>query len=298
MFIFKKGASLAAALSLLASSMAHTAEDAPRLVSGSGAISEIICALGAQDQLVAVDTSSTYPEELSELPQVGYARALSAEGILAQRPTLLLVTEDAGPAPVLEKIKELGVSVETLSNGHTPEAAIERILAVGEAINRKAEAEKLAEKLKADLAQAKELQPAGADKPKVLFIYARGGGMMNVSGTGTGADAMIQLAGAQNAVTAYEGYKPLTAEAVITAAPDFILLTSHGLQSSGGVDAILAQPGISETPAGKNKRIFSMDDLLLLGFGPRLGESVTQLSKELHSSDSADKDSPTVTKVQ
>ncbi|MFV0415542.1 MAG: hemin ABC transporter substrate-binding protein [Chthoniobacterales bacterium] len=289
MRIFKKQASLFAALFLLVLSPLHAEEAKPRLVSGSGTVSEIICALGAQDQLVAVDVSSIYPEELNALPKIGYARTLSTEGILAMRPTLLFVTEDAGPPPVIEKVKELGVNVITVSNDHTPEAAVERILSVGEALNLKPEAEKLAAKVKTDLEAAQKLQTTQEGKPKVMFIYARGGGVLNVSGTGTSADAMITLAGGQNAVTGYEGYKPLTAEAVITAAPDFILLTSHGLQASGGVDAVLVQPGISQTPAGKAKRIISMDDLLLLGFGPRLGEGVSELSKELHPAESEKK---------
>jgi iron complex transport system substrate-binding protein len=110
----------------------------------------------------------------------------------------------------------------------------------------------------------------------VLFIYARGGGVMNVAGRGTAADSIIALAGGANAVQGYDGYKPLTAEAAAMAAPDFILVTSRGLESSGGVDALLTQPGLSLTPAGKDKQVIVMDDLLLLGCGPRrrLSESL------------------------
>jgi iron complex transport system substrate-binding protein len=82
---------------LFATVLAAAAESSgPRVVSGAGAITETICALGAQDLLVAVDASSVYPPEVSKLPQVGYARQLAAEGILSVHPALLLVTDDAG----------------------------------------------------------------------------------------------------------------------------------------------------------------------------------------------------------
>jgi iron complex transport system substrate-binding protein len=105
---------------------------------------------------------------------------------------------------------------------------------------------------------------------------------MNVSGTGTSADAIIELAGGKNAVTGYENYKPLTAEGAVAAAPEFILVTSRGLEASGGVDGLLKQPGLALTPAGKEKRVIAMDDLLLLGFGPRVGQAAKELCEKLH----------------
>ena len=117
--------------------------------------------------------------------------------------------------------------------------------------------------------------------PKVLFVYARGAGTQNVAGTDTGADTMIRLAGGQNAVTEYTGYKPMNAEAIIAAAPDYILFTERGLQSVGGAEEVLKMSGIAQTPAGEKKNILSMDDLVLLGFGPRTAEGVIDLSKKL-----------------
>lgn len=105
---------------------------------------------------------------------------------------------------------------------------------------------------------------------------------MNVSGTGTSADAIIALAGGKNAVQGYESYKPLTAEGAVEAAPDVILVTTRGLASSGGVEGLLKQPGLELTPAGQAGRVVAMDDLYLLGFGPRLGEAVRDLCGQLH----------------
>jgi iron complex transport system substrate-binding protein len=268
---------------LVAAMLAARAESADsRVVSGAGTITETIYALGADDRLVAVDTSSVYPPEAAKLPQVGYARQLAAEGILSVHPTLLLITDDAGPPGVLTQVEEAGVKIVRMTNGHTPDAAESRIRTIGEQLGKTIEAGRLISEMRSDLGSARGRAESAGSRPKVLFIYARGGGVMNVAGRATAADSMIALAGGTNAVQGYEGYKPLTAEAAAVAAPDFILVTSRGLESSGGVDALLSQPGLSLTPAGKERRVIVMDDLLLLGFGPRLGLAVKQLCDQLH----------------
>ena len=265
---------------LLAAAVPLRAEE--RVVSGSGSITETICALGAHELLVAVDLSSVYPESIAKLPKVGYARQLSAEGILSMNPTLLIVTEDAGPPEVLKQVESAGVRIVSFSNEHTPDAAETRILRIGEELNRTKEAGALAAKLRADLEQTEKEVSQTKDRPRVMFIYARGGGVMNVSGTGTSADAMIALGGGVNAVQDYRNYKPLTAEGAAAAAPDVILVTTRGLQSSGGRDGLLKQPGIALTPAGRTGQIIAMDDLFLLGFGPRLGQAARELHGLLH----------------
>jgi iron complex transport system substrate-binding protein len=259
-----------------------SAENSPRVVSGGAAITETIYALGAQGCLVAVDTSSTYPEAARKLPQVGYARQLAAEGILSMGPTLVLVNDDAGPPAVLSQIERAGVRIVKLPSDHTPEAAEERIREIGNALGRTAEALRLIAELRADLQLAEVRVKSVGSRPSVLFIYARGGGTVNVAGRETAANSIINLAGGVNAIRDYDGYKPLTAEGAVGAAPDFILMTSRGLESSGGVDELLKLPGLDLTPAGKAKRVIAMEDTLLLSFGPRLGQAAKELCDKLH----------------
>ncbi len=256
--------------------------DEPRRVSAGGAITETICALGAEKSLVAVDVSSVYPEEVTKLPQIGYARQLSAEGILSANPTEMFLAEDAGPPAVIEQVEKAGVKLVKLSAKHGAEPAEDRIIEIGKVLGQEAKAEELVTKIKADLKSVEDIKAKHPERPKVLFIYARGGGTMNVAGTDTAADSIITLAGAENAVKDYTGYKPLTAEGAVAAEPDYILVTTRGLQTSGGVDALLEQPGLAATPAGKAKRVISMDDLYLLGFGPRFGEAAKDLAEKLH----------------
>lgn len=252
-----------------------------RVVSVGGAVTETVFALGQEAKLVGTDTSSLFPESATRLPQVGYQRTLSAEGVLSLKPTLVLAMADTGPPTAIEQIESAGVKIVRVNGENTVEGAKTKIREIAEALNVESKGEELIKKLDADLSAARTCAESLTTKPKVLFIYARGAGAANVSGTKTSADAMINLAGGQNAVTEFENFKPLTPESLVAAQPDFILLPTRGLDSIGGIEGLLKLPGINETPAGKNRKIITVDDLVLLGFSPRLGEGVKELCGKL-----------------
>lgn len=254
---------------------AHAAE---RLITIGGPVTETVFALGRGDAVVAVDTSSVFPAEAAQRPKVGYQRTLAAEGVLALRPTRLIATEEAGPPAALQQLREAGIAVElipsepSLAGARSKIAHIARLLAVPER--------------GAQLIARLDAQAAAAASPsaiplRVLFMYARGAGTMQVAGSGTNADAMIRLAGAENAARALTGYKPLSAEALLAARPDVILLTSRGVQSLGGAQAILQLPGLSALPVERRPQLLMQDDLLLLGFGPRTGQAIGELRAKL-----------------
>lgn len=253
-----------------------------RIVSVGGSATEIVYELGAGEKLVGTDTSSIYPEAATKLPQVGYQRTLSAEGVLSLKPTLVIILPEAGPPAAIQQIESAGVKLLRVGNESSPEGAKAKIRQIAEALNRKEKGEEIVKKLENDLAEAEKQAATKTPKPKVLFIYSRGSGATQVGGRGTPADAMIKMAGGANAMTEFSDYKPLTPEALVTAQPDVILLPARGLASLGGIEAVLNLPGVSETPAGKNKKIVSIDDMLLLGFTPRLGTGVKELCEKIH----------------
>jgi iron complex transport system substrate-binding protein len=256
--------------------------DTSRIVAVGGTVTEIVYALGAGEHLVGVDTSSTYPEAAARLPQVGYQRALSVEGILSLRPSLVLATAEAGPPVALRQLQAAGTPVLTVPAPYTVEGAQTKIRLIAQALRLPSQGEQLVQSLTQDIAMASSLLQSSRAQPRVLFLYARGQGAWQVSGRGTAAEAMVTLAGGVSAVTGYEGYKPLTPEAVIAAAPDVLLMPARGLDSVGGIDGLLKAPGVALTPAGQERRIVAMDDLYLLGFGPRLGQAVRDLAVFLH----------------
>jgi len=248
-----------------------------RIVSLNGAVTEIVAALGHEKELVGVDVTSTYPKEVKNTAKdLGHVRSISIEGIMALKPTLIIGTDKDMSPELLEKIKKSGVKAELFNQEFTPEGTKRLIGDVAKVLDHK-DFTALNAKIDADLKNVKPLTTV----PKVLFIYARGANMMMVSGTGTPVDRIIQLAGAKNAITDFEDFKPLTPEALIKGNPDVILLFNTGLESLGGAEGVFKIPGVDKTNAGKKRMLIAMDGGLLSGFGPRLGEAAVQLNESL-----------------
>jgi iron complex transport system substrate-binding protein len=273
---------VAGALLGASGALGQSAPGTSRIVTLGGSVTEIVYALGAGGQVVGVDASSIYPEAATEKPDVGYFREVPAEGVLSLDPSLILALEGTGPPAVLDQFRSAGVRTVLVPDEPSVTGTKQKIRKIGDLLGREAAADSLIRRMEQDLEEARALRQEVATTPRVLFIYARGTGSMSVAGRGSSAEAMIELAGAENAITGFEGYKPMAAEAVVSAEPDVILMLTRGLESIGGVEGLLKQPGIPLTPAGKNRRIVAMDDLLLLGFGPRLGTAVKRLTKKLH----------------
>lgn len=259
-----------------------TITDTSRIVTVGGPVTEIVFALGVGDRVVARDDSSLYPPQVNALESVGYVRRLSAEPVLATEPTLIIAEPDAGPPEAVAQLRASGVTFLIVPHEDSIEGVIQTITVIATALGRESEGAQLIQKIEADYAAAQSLLQTSESRPRVMFIYARGAGSVSVAGTNTSAATMIALAGAENAVTEYEGYKPITAEAVVAAQPDVILMMSRGLDSLGGIDGLLEQPGIAQTPAGENRRVVAMDDLYLLGFSTRVGTAVFDLAYLLH----------------
>lgn len=247
-----------------------------KIVSLNGGITEIISALGHEKEIVATDVTSTYPETLKATAKdLGHVRSMTIEPIMAVSPSLILATDKDINADLLGKIKSSGIQTELFKQEFSVEGTKKLIGEVAKAVGN-TDYQKLNDKIDADL---KQIQPI-AKKPKVLFIYARGN-MMMVSGKNTPMAALINIAGGENAINDFEDFKPLTPEAVVKANPDVLFFFTSGLQGSGGNEGVLKMPGVSQTNAGKNKKIIAMDGGLVSGFGPRLGEAAVALNKLL-----------------
>lgn len=260
-----------------------------RVVVVGGALAETAFALGGTGmhgyQLVGTDTTCTYPEAVHRLPKVGYQRALSVEGLLSLRPDLVLASAEAGPSAVLAQIKTVGVTVTTFDEHHNVDSARAKITGVAQALGLSDKGTALLQRFEREWQAAREVvdtrPPGVAHTPRVLFVLNHTGNQALAAGRQTAAEAMIRYAGARNAMQGFDGYKPLTPEALAAAAPDVILISDEGLAAVGGRAALLAAPGFAATPAGRARRILSLNALFLLGFGPRLPLAVTTLHRQL-----------------
>lgn len=273
----------AATLSIAQAEEVKTFTDPSRLVTVGGALTEIIYALGENGKLIARDQTSTYPEAAKKLPDVGYMRSLSAEGVLSVTPTAMLVVEGSGPPETMEVLKRASVPMIIVPEGYSADGILNKITAVGQALGVQDKAATLAAKVSADLKAVETATSGIAQKKRVLFILSRQGGRLMVSGQGTAADGMIKMAGGVNAIDEFKGYKQLTDESLDKAAPDLILMMNTG--SDKAMDdhsELLTNPALAATPAGRNKAILTMDGLYLLGFGPRAAEAARDLSEGLY----------------
>lgn len=261
----------------------EAAADTSRIVSIGGAITEIVYRLGREKDIVAVDTTSQYPPSALEThPDVGYLRALSAEGILSMRPTLIIADAAAGPPPVLRQLRAAGATLVVLKDDPSAAGVVYKFRAVGRLLGKGALGKKLAAQFEADMQKLKVAIARAKTRPKVLFLLSVGRGAPLVAGQKTSADAIIRLAGGVNAIQGYDRYKPLSPEAAVAARPDVILTVDRTEKALGGIAKIAARREFAPTPAGRDKRVVAMDGLYLLGFGPRTPMAVRDLARALH----------------
>ena len=253
-----------------------------RLVSIGGSLTEIIFALGEEGKLVARDQTALYPEAVLALPDVGYMRQLAPEGVLSVSPTALLVIEGSGPPEALDVLSNAGVEYQTVPESYSADGVLAKILAVGQALGAVEEAEALAAATEQQFAELATRTEAVTEPKRVLFILSTQGGKIQASGTDTAASGIIALAGAVNAIDEYSGYKALTEEAIIEAAPDVILMMDRG-GDHGATDAELkANPAIAQTPAGQDGAIYRLEGAYLLGFGPRTAAAAGDVADLLY----------------
>ncbi len=250
-----------------------------------GAITEIVYAMGANDRIAGLDVTSTYPAAANRLPKVGYYRRVGAEGLLSLGPDMIIADPDAGPLEALIQVSSVGVCVNKVGDGGSAQSVLDRVDQVAEMLNIREKGNVLRAKLEAEFTVAANLvalKREGGRAPRILFLLSAKDGTPVAAGQDTDANAIIELAGAENAVSGFTGFKPLSSEIAASSAPDYILMMAHVVESTGGKDAILSLPQLQLTPAGQNGNLIAMDGLLLLGFGPRTPEAIQMLAAEIY----------------
>ncbi len=257
--------------------------DTSRIVTLSGDLTEIVFSLGFGDSVVATDVTTAYPPEAVGLPVVGVGRFLTAEGVLGQRPTLVLGDTQTSPATAIEQIRGAGVPVYIFEVPTTFEGLYAKIRDVAEALGVPGRGEELAGSLQAEVETALASTTPLASRPGIAFIYSRGPDVMLLFGSEMTTNPLIEAAGGTD-VGAEAGVTKtvaVTPEALVAAGPDVLIITSEGLEALGGVDGLLAMPGFSETPAGRSRMILDYPEGDFLTFGPRIAESLRVLIEDL-----------------
>lgn len=254
---------------------------ADRVVSVGGTASEIIFALGEGERVVGRDTTTTYPPEALALPDVGYIRRLSPEGVMSLAPDLIIMEAGAGPVETMDLLRAASIPMVELPGGFGAEDVAQKIRVTAKALGVAEKGEELAAQVEADFDAAAAEASESATRAKTLFILGMTGGRITAAGHGVSAHAMIELAGGTNVLADVEGWKQVSDEAILAAQPDVIVIMSRGGDHGIPDEDILSHPALSTTPAAQNKAIARVDTRLVLGFGPRTGEAITTLAADL-----------------
>lgn len=271
---------LIAAVCMLASQPLR-ANPARRIVSIGGAVTEILYRLGVDGDIVGVDTTSQFPADaLRTKPNVGYVRALGAEGILSLNPTSVLTIEGAGPPDTLRLIEEAGVPILRLTDAPNPAGILRRISDIARAVDAEERGAALVREVEEGFARLAEMRLRLTKPAQALFILSLQNGRPLVGGRDTTADAILALAGATNVASSLVGWKPLSDEGLIAAAPEAIVMMSQG--PGGAATDPFTFPAFAATPAAAARRLIVMDGGYLLGFGPRAPAAALELMRALH----------------
>ncbi|WP_160121550.1 heme/hemin ABC transporter substrate-binding protein [Rhodovarius lipocyclicus] len=261
---------------------AASAMTGARVVVAGGGVAEIVCALGARPALVAADSTCLFPSALTRLPQLGYLRSLSAEGVLSLRPELLLLAHDAGPPQVVAQLAAAaGPRLRQVPRIEGEASLRQAVALLAEALEEPAAGAALAAAIAEDFRTLAAIVPRDS-APRALFLLGGGNGAPMAAGRNTAAEAILRLAGVRNVITGYDNYRPISAEAALAANPDWIVAPSHALEAVGGAQALLASPQLAMLPAARAGRLFTADSAYMLGFGPRTAHAARDMAAALH----------------
>ena len=294
--------------------------DAARVAVAGGSLVEILYALGEQDHIVAVDRTSNYPQAAKKLPQIGYVRTISAEGLLSLEPTFVLGEHDTGPPEVVEQLARLGVDMLLVPEQFSVAGIRAKIRCVAAAMGADAAGEALAASLLAGVVGLSEDAPGegapehvaggniatrdmagnvagqaadhvagnvaenvaekAAPRPRGVVQLGLREWAPIAAGFNTSGQGLLSMAGAVNLMD-FEGWKPVSVEVMAAAEPEFIVIPNRGVQMAGGLQALLEHPALRLTPAARERRVIAMDGMAMLGFGPRTVRAAAELRARL-----------------
>ena len=257
------------------------AKDASKTVIAGGSLTEIVYFLEEEEKIIGVDVTSNFPKATSDFPSIGYVRALSTEGILSLKPTLILGEDDMGPPLVIEQLSLTGLDVRILEEDHSSSGILKKIECLSKVLDTKAnDTLTKIDLVKEDINYLNKISQINkVSGIKVMLILNMQGTSPIVAGLGTSGDGFISMTGASNAANQFEGWKPISSEAIIAYNPDYIIITNRGMSSFPDVQSLANTTSLRLTSAAQNGRILQEDGMAMLGFGTRTISTAIQFAK-------------------
>ena len=257
------------------------AKDSSKTVIAGGSLTEVVYFLEQEEKIIGVDITSNFPPETSELPSIGYVRALSTEGILSLKPSLILGEDDMGPPLVVEQLSLTGLDVRILEEDHTSMGILRKIECLSEVLNTKSkDTLSKIDLIKDDINYLNELAQENKESGiKVMLILNMQGTSPIVAGNRTSGDGFIKMTGASNAANKFEGWKPISSESIISYNPDYIIITNRGMNSFPDIESLASTTSLKFTNAAREGKILNEDGMAMLGFGTRTVSTAIKFAK-------------------
>jgi len=248
----------------------NKAKNSNSIVVAGGSITEIIYFLNLQNKLVGVDVTSNYPLNAKKLPSIGYIRNLSIEGLLSLKPNLILAEESIGPPIIIKQLNKTSVEFRILKNNYTIDGVNEKFLCISKILDIKINNNIDYKKFVNNVKKLKSfVKNNNKEKKDILLILMMKGTSPIIAGKNTSGHGFIKMIGQNNSMDKVSGWKPVSAEEILIANPNYIIITKRALKDFISIEKFLKLPGISSTKAAKNKNVFIKDGMSLLGYGPR-----------------------------
>ncbi len=253
-----------------------TLDEPPSAIASlSAGHTEMLYAMGAGDQVAAVDNTSDCPATSADLPHVD-ASTPNVEAITALAPDLVIIFFD--PGDLASSLTSAGVPVLTLNSPESVDGVYDQIELLGRATGHVAESEALVR----DMDNAVEsIQASLTGVEPAPSVFHELDNTYFTVGPGSFIGDLYDILKAENIADATgEAYPQMTQEAIINAEPDVIILADE--EAGESAETVKARPGWDAIPAVQNDRIYAVDPDIVSRPGPRLVEALRTLAKFLY----------------
>ncbi|HRC61811.1 MAG TPA: ABC transporter substrate-binding protein [Dehalococcoidia bacterium] len=247
-----------------------------RIISLSPAATEILFAVGAGDRVVGSDKFSNYPEAALKTAKLDYSKP-DPEAALALNPDLVIMA--TRQEEQVKQFRDLKMTVLYFEEAATVDGVYDSITLLGQLTGHDDQAAQLVTSMRQRVTAMTSKVADVTKGPRVFYELTTD---LYTASPDTFIGSMLSLLKAQNvAAGAASEFPQLTAEAVIAADPEVILLADAEFQAQNA-DTVLTRPGWANVSAVKNRRVFGIDDDLASRPGPRIVEAMEIVAKALY----------------
>lgn len=244
-----------------------------RLVVAGGSLTEIVFALGAENQLVGIDSSSVYPNATKALPDIGYYRTLNVEGILSVQPTKIILLSGAGPENVVKQLSRLKIDIVVVDNPKNVTGLINTIEIIAKETDSQSAGKALIDKVKMQMENLSNM-PKLTGKTAAFLMSAGDRGLI-AAGTNTTPSFIFEYLDIANPFSELKGFKPVSSEVLAETAPDVILIASHTTQNRS-IEGLCNSAQLKLWASIKGCNLVKIDSLKYLGMTPRLPQAIAE----------------------